>query len=275
MPTRRHHRQDGTALFLGLIAIVCVGVFFLTKRFLRDEARSLSQTDPIATTTETSPSSLSFISPADAWSKSEQTSAVVFLDIRPAAEFEQSHVPHSRPINFDTLSSYVPETGKITVIIYSTTQGDLLPQVEEILKRSPEAHFFITGGFEAWQASGWPLISLGTPGSFLDQSKITYLTLDQIPAFKESHKDSTVFLDVRTETEFRSSHVAGAIHIPLAEIEFRSHELPRTKTLLIYGKNTTDAFRAGVRLADLNLYLTRVVDATPSDLEKSGVPFEK
>lgn len=271
MPTRRASSQQSAAVFIGLIAILCVGAFVVSKHLLHSpDNTSSADTTP----SPSSSNELPFITQNDAWMRSERDSNITFVDIRPGTEFEQTHIPQSRPLAFDALNSYQPDAGKITVIVYASTQTELLPQAEDILQHSGIEHFFLREPFENWAAAGQPTLSIGNPGSFVDQSKITYLTLDQIKPFLDSHPNA-LFLDVRSETEFHTSHAPQALNIPLADLEFRFTELPRSTMLLIYGKNTTDAFRAGVRLADLNLYLTRVIDATPSDLEKSGIPFEK
>lgn len=273
MAASRSRRQDSTVLFIGLIGILCVGVFFVSKRFFRSEV-----VDPSASTAtesaSTELSNLAFISANDAWARSDRDRDIIFIDIRPKSAFEQLHVPRSRPIDFDALAGYTPEKDKTTVVIYATDQAKLLPEADKLLKRSSDRYLFLTGGFEAWVESGRPTISLGNPGSFLDQSKVTYLKLTEIKTFLESNPDA-IWLDVRTEPEFRTSHVRQAIHIPLADLELRSHELPRSKMIIIYSKSGGDAFRAGVRLSDLNLFMTRVIDASPADLEKAGVPFEK
>lgn len=274
MAASRSRRQDSTVLFIGLIGILCVGVFFASKRFFRSEVGDTSSATEAEETKDAESTDLAFITANDAWARSDRDRNIVFIDIRPAGDFEQLHVPRSRPIDFSALAGYEPEDGKTTVVISAASQSGLLPEADKILKRSGGPYLFLAGGFEAWTQSGRPTISIGNPGSFLDQSKVTYLKLGEIKTFLESNQDA-VFLDVQTDAEYRASHVSRAIHIPLADLEQRAQELPRSKMIIIYGKSGGDAFRAGVRLTDLNLFMTRVIDATPADLEKSGIAFER
>lgn len=272
--SRSRRRQDSTVLFIGLIGILCVGIFFASKRFFRNEVNDASPTTTTEETSEADALDLAYITAHDAWARSERDRNIVFIDIRPAGDFEQLHVPRSRPIDFDALANYAPEEGKTTIVISAASQSGLLPEADKLLKRAGGEHLFLAGGFEAWTASGRPTIAIGNPGSFLDQSKVTYLKPGEIKAFLESNQDA-LFLDVRTDAEFRASHARQAIHIPLADLENRAQELPRSRMIIIYGKNGSEAFRAGVRLSDLNLFMVRVIDATPADLEKSGITFEK
>lgn len=274
MGSRNSNGRDGKAILIGLIAILCIGIFTGSKYFFRDRGGNDRDPSTSKTAPESLPNSAVIIDPKDAWNQSENNDRAVFIDIRPASEFEQNHIPKSRPIAFDALSGYDISHDKMTIVVSSSSQESLLPQIDKILSEKNIPHAFLKGGFEEWVERNLPIISLGTPGSFVDQSKITYLTPEKLASFVNEHKDA-IFLDIRNESEFRKSHAAGAINVPLSDIEFRSDELPRSKMIIIYGDNTTDAFRAGVRLADLNLYLVRVMDATPSDLEKSGVVFEK
>ena len=272
--SRSRRRQDSTVLFIGLIGILCVGIFFVSKRFFRSEVDDASPTTATEEADSTDAADLSYITAHDAWSRSERDRNIGFIDIRPAGDFEQLHVPRSRPIDFSALAGYDPEEGKTTIVISAASQSGLLPEADKILKHSGGEHLFLAGGFEAWVGSGRPTIAIGSPGSFLDQSKVTYLKLGEIKAFLESNPDA-IFLDVRADAEFRVSHIRQAIHIPLADLENRAQELPRSKMIIIYGKSGNEAFRAGVRLSDLNLFMVRVIDATPADLEKTGLTFEK
>ncbi len=51
-----------------------------------------------------------------------------------------------------------------------------------------------------------------------------------------------VMLDVRTELEYKSSHIKGCKHIPLDKLALRAHELDRSKEIITY-------CRAGLRAA--------------------------
>ena len=53
-------------------------------------------------------------------------------------------------------------------------------------------------------------------------------------AHKEAQAGRAVFVDVRQKAEFDRGHIKGAVSLPRPEIQARSGELPRDKTLIIY-----------------------------------------
>lgn len=50
------------------------------------------------------------------------------------------------------------------------------------------------------------------------------------------HNDSVLLLDVRPEDEYCAGHIPGALHIPIAALQTRLHELPKQKTIVAYCK---------------------------------------
>jgi len=51
----------------------------------------------------------------------------------------------------------------------------------------------------------------------------------------------TIF-DVRTRTEYESGHIAGAISIPLSELEGRINELDRDGTIIVHCKGGAEVW---------------------------------
>lgn len=48
------------------------------------------------------------------------------------------------------------------------------------------------------------------------------------------NNEDYLFIDVRSEDEYRNSHIEGAIHIPVLEIEERLNEIPDDKSIIVY-----------------------------------------
>lgn len=46
--------------------------------------------------------------------------------------------------------------------------------------------------------------------------------------------DGATLLDVRTDREFSSGHLDGALHIPLAQLRSRVGEVPRDRPVVVY-----------------------------------------
>jgi len=69
----------------------------------------------------------------------------------------------------------------------------------------------------------------------LPDTKISYgdVTVEQAKILIES-KPSLTILDVRTQEEYDSGHIEGAILIPISELEDRLDELSKNKEMLVY-----------------------------------------
>lgn len=59
---------------------------------------------------------------------------------------------------------------------------------------------------------------------------------------------STIFLDVREDSELEICRIEGALHIPMGEIPNRQDALPRDKTVVIFCHH-------GMRSANVQQYL--------------------
>src|SRR3972149_30888 len=62
---------------------------------------------------------------------------------------------------------------------------------------------------------------------------IVPMTVDEAYEAYNSNRDY-IFLDVRSEDEYKSGHVEGAIHIPVSELEGRLDELAKDKPVIAY-----------------------------------------
>ena len=83
----------------------------------------------------------------------------------------------------------------------------------------------------------------------------------EIAAARELVRQGATLLDVRTEAEFDSGHLEGAVNIPVDSLGFRHVEIDRTRPVVVYCKS-------GVRSASAKDYLLkrgfpRVVDVGP------------
>ncbi len=111
----------------------------------------------------------------------------------------------------------------------------------------------------------------------------TYLTvkdsLEPIPRAEllERVRDGLVtVVDVRPEEEFAAGHVAGAVNIPLSELEQRLNELGDVEEIVAYcrGPHCILAFDAVARLREKGLTARRLEDGYP-EWKLAGMPIEK
>jgi 3-mercaptopyruvate sulfurtransferase SseA len=62
--------------------------------------------------------------------------------------------------------------------------------------------------------------------------EVQRITLEESKAAFDSN--SAIFLDVRSETSYATSHIPGALSIPLAELEARIAELDPSQWIITY-----------------------------------------
>jgi rhodanese-related sulfurtransferase len=85
----------------------------------------------------------------------------------------------------------------------------------------------------------------------------------------------TVVLDVRPAGEYRAGHIAGALSIPLDELDERLSELPARKEIVAYcrGPYCVMAYEAVTRLRARGLRARRLIDGLP-EWRAAGLPVE-
>jgi len=111
----------------------------------------------------------------------------------------------------------------------------------------------------------------------------TYLTVkDSLEPITRSEllqrvRDGLVtVIDVRPPEEFAAGHVAGAVNIPLGELEERLDELGETQEIVAYcrGPYCVLAFDAVARLREKGLNARRLEDGYP-EWKTAGLPIEQ
>jgi len=85
----------------------------------------------------------------------------------------------------------------------------------------------------------------------------------------------TVVIDVRPRDEYRAGHVAGALSVPLDELDERLAELPARKEIVAYcrGPYCVMAYEAVARLRSRGRRARRLADGFP-EWRAAGLPVE-
>lgn len=86
-------------------------------------------------------------------------------------------------------------------------------------------------------------------------------------------RGEVTILDVRPAEEYRAGHIPGAISVPLADLERRLAELPRTREIVAYcrGPYCVLAIEAVARLTASGFRAVRLEDGVP-DWRARGLP---
>ena len=103
--------------------------------------------------------------------------------------------------------------------------------------------------------------------------------LEPVPAkelLERARKGLVTVLDVRPTEEFAAGHVAGAVNIPIHELERRLKELPKRREVIAYcrGPYCLMSYDAVALLRKKGLKARRLVDGLP-EWRAAGLPVEQ
>lgn len=265
-------KKNIRAVSIGGFSILLIGGFFVFKTFFNG-AEEKTLVDNNQTEEAPAPEKSPTLSSSVIRQKLLNGERVVFLDVRDQAAFDAEHIPHSILISPINLASYTADSGALIIIVLSNTDTARREAVTNILKQVSYPAFLLEGGIETWRQEGNQAFSYGDPNSFLDQSKVTYIS--PADAKKELASSTNIFiLDVQSTENFEKRHLKGAVNIPLDQIERRSREIPSAKNILVYGESELISFRAGVRLSDLNIFTAKTLRGNSHLAPESGFILE-
>lgn len=266
-----NNQRDKRALFIGALLIMAVGIYFIGKSLFFENTDS---TEALVSTDTSTQARVSLIAPDVLLKKIQNGDSVALVDVRSDAAYRLEHIAHALSLSIGSLQNFSPNKDELVVIIFSEGDSDVFETAKNIMSEKSFAYFFLKGGFEGWKAMNAPTVSIGDPNSFVDQSKITYLSIEECKNLLAQGVPSTFILDVQTEDSFKKRHLKGAANIPLDQLERRIGELPAGKQIIVYGENDFVSFQGGVRLSDLGVFSARTLTGGKYLSTLSGLPLE-
>lgn len=145
----------------------------------------------------------------------------LILDVRPATDFGEAHVPASLNIGlggqFAIWAGVLIEMGTPILIV-----AELDEKVDEAVMRLARvgietARGYLRGGISSWREAE------------LEMGHITQITVGELRDLLETKSDLQV-LDVRRSAEYQSGHVPSAAHAELSTLAQQSPQLPLDRT---------------------------------------------
>ena len=150
---------------------------------------------------------------------------VVVLDVRRVAEYNSGHIPDTILIPVYELASRLNELNPSDHILVYCRSGVRSVKAAGILIDNGFTRVSnMKGGIIEWQDKGFPVT----------QENPTYTNITPKEAYELISKQEVVVVDVRTVEAYNSSHIPGAILIPLYELESRLDELNPSDYILVY-----------------------------------------
>jgi rhodanese-related sulfurtransferase len=198
---------------------------------------------------------------------------MMIIDMRDRSSFDANHIAGSYPIS-DIASTQLHDT-----IILVTATGDESAIISYYKDIAPTNNtvFNLSGGIAQWTKNGYSLIAPTTEQTFANRSKVQFVEPRDVSAIIKNPQEmeKTVILDTRRPGNFATGHIAGAINIPLSELEYRYDTLPSGYKIFVYGANDTLSFEAGALLYDLNFINTKTIKGGFEAWEKYNYPVVK
>jgi rhodanese-related sulfurtransferase len=77
-----------------------------------------------------------------------------------------------------------------------------------------------------------------------DQIIPVNIVVEEAKRMSDSESEELILLDVRTEEEFDSAHIEGALLIPLSELSNRTEELNKSTKIVVYSENGSNSTTA-------------------------------
>ncbi|MDO8529515.1 MAG: rhodanese-like domain-containing protein [bacterium] len=245
-------RKNNRALIIGATLIAMVLAYTLFK----DDFKKTPQSGTATKETNSYPK----ITAQELKNKlSNNKNNVQIVDTRSLDDYTAEHIIGSiSAASQESLNAVSPE--KTTAIIgYSSEDANISGILNFLKSKKVNDLFILTGGFSAWKSIGGSTISAGDPNSFTDQSKVAYITPEDLKKILDDKTYSIYVLDIRSKQLFDAGHILGAGNIFIEDLEKSKDNLPLGKELIVYGDTEIQGFQAGVKLYDLNFFAARVL----------------
>ncbi|MCX6765887.1 MAG: rhodanese-like domain-containing protein [Candidatus Moranbacteria bacterium] len=264
-------KNEKLALTIGFVLILLVGLITFLRPSLKSE-----ETKNIAIDSNSKTADYPRISAKELLQKIDKKENAVFIDIRSNDAFQQEHITGSLNIPLAELKESEIDSSPtdLIVIVSDPAATEEAIQAVQILKeKNFENAMVLSGGINSWKQNQGGAVSWGDPTSFINQSKVTFISPEDAKKFLDE-KRPIYILDVRPQNSF-SPHLPATVNIPFESLEKRKDELPRGKEIIVYGDTELSSFQAGVRLFDLNIFSARVLRGGFTGWQEKRFPTEK
>lgn len=253
------NRSRHTAVLIGLLLILAIIVWYGGNFVYTHWIHTATQGNDKATSNDVDLTDLRFMTAKEVLSRLDRKENILFLDIRPKESFDFKHAVDAVSIPVVLLNSFSSNPGQLIIVISGPDIPNVtLKGVHDLFMNRKFTFAFLQNGLPGWEAAGGLTVSSGDPSSIIDYSKVIFVNPEQVPPLREKLVDP-LFIDVRDNAAFTTSHIPDAINIPLSELEKRRSEIPRSRSILIYGNNDYESYQGGVRLFDFGYFGARVI----------------
>lgn len=181
------------------------------------------------------------------------------IDVRNKEEYNQGHLDGAFLIPLDEIKQRVAEIPRNKpVIVYCRTGIRSSEAANILIEGGFKAVYDMKGGIVEWQNRGCPVVQENSNVENTNNENQGFVTLSVAEVYEivVNHEDYLI-VDVRTTDEYMDGHIAGALSIPVDELEGRIKELPNDKSIIVYcnGSSCNRSIYAGCCLILTSLLL--------------------
>ncbi len=245
----KKNNPESRIVLIGIILILGVFVFTFFSS-LEKNAASENITEQVANTEQ-----IDLISSDELTQKiSREDKNLQIIDLREEASFQKDHIPGAINIFPLDLANYLENSDSQKTFVLVDENGANQSNIS--LSRANQLDlniYYLAGGYRNWQESSFPSISNGDPFSFTDQSKVTYISSDELKT-KIENEEKMLIIDLRSEEQFSQAHIPNSTNIHLDKLEAMNNEIPISSQIVVYDNDGNWAFKGAVRLFDLGYF---------------------
>lgn len=267
-------RKSHTVVLIGFLLILGVIMWFIGQNWHENRQSDVGKQATPSAHEDIAMTDLKFLSPKEVLARISRNEKMILIDIRPRTEYDVEHIVDSISVPTPTLGTFTPEAGQLIIVISGPDiPNDALKAIHQLFTQQNFSFAFLQGSTTDWRFSGGNTISSGDPESSLDYSKVIFINGEEVLPLAET-LISHLFLDIRSPSEYAKSRLPGAINIQLDELEQRRSDIPRQKSLFVYGINDFESYQGGVRLFDLGFFGARVIRGGFGMWQEKKLPIE-
>lgn len=242
--------------------VIMVGALLIAMIFAYTIFKSEFKKDETKTTEVKKETQINYpkITPDDLKGKLKKSNEIQVVDIRGSDDYKLEHLVGSISATSEDSLNGVSKEKIIIIVGYEDQKENYLKAIEFVKNKGFSEAYVLDGGIDAWKATGGDTISIGNPGSFVDNAKLIYITADELKKIIDDQNYPKFILDVSSKQSFASGHLPGAENIFLDDLEKSISKIPTGKEIFVYGENDLQGFQAGVRLYDLGIIGAKVLE---------------
>jgi rhodanese-related sulfurtransferase len=239
--------QNVFAIGVGFFLIAGVALFTILGGSKEETARRPQESS------STPKADISGISSEALLQKISFRQSVTLIDLRSPESFASEHLLGAR--NFSLESWKIEEDGFDRLAEYVLIDDfGLTPTALEFIGYLAEKEFknvaYLEGGFSGWKEKFNPTVSSGNPYLFSDQSKVNYISSDELKSTIDRGEDIFI-IDMRAPEKFAAAHLKDAVNITLGELENKRADIPFSKKIIVAGDDALSSFQGAVKLFDI------------------------